>query len=182
MRKFYFKYIGEAYVLYRGQQPNEIVPKIEVRIEVLPLQSLSKKAVQAIISLEGYLSFLYLRLAYGSPETYLALVWVGEKLAGIEWAIPYKKCRRRSFIPEKAYMLAAGYTAPPFRGNRIHPFMLQEIGRRIPGCDEYWMLVHENNVPSIKGVEKVGRHVGRFVQKRWLWGCLRSTKYYPDAS
>jgi len=183
MRKFYFKYIGEVFVLYRGQQLDDIVPQIEVKTEILPLYSLDKQVVEKIIDLQGYLSFVYLRFVFGSAETYLALAWMGEQLVHIGWITPSKRCRRFPFIPEKAYMIGPCQTAPSFRGNRIFPFVLQQISRSLPGCDEYWIFVHEKNLPSIRGIQKAGaKYVGRFVQKKWLWGCLRSTKYYPDKS
>lgn len=184
MRRFYFKYIGEVFVLYRGQQLDDIVPQIEVKTEILPLYSLDKQVVEKIIDLQGYLSFVYLRFVFGSAETYLALAWVGEQLVHIGWITPSKRCGRRfPFIPEKAYMIGPCQTAPSFRGNRIYPFVLQQISRSLPGCDEYWICTNEKNLASIRGVEKAGaRHVGRFVQNRWLWGRLTRTKYYPDES
>lgn len=184
MRKFYFKYIGEAFVLCRDQQLDDIVTKIEVETEILPLRSLSRKKVNAIIDLQGRWSSLYLRFVFGSEETYLALVWAGKQLAHVAWITPYEKCRERfPFIPEKAYMIGPCQTLPSFRGNMIYPFVLQQITHSVPECDEYWILVHEKNLSSIRGIKKAGsKHMGRFVQKRWLWNCLRSTKYYPDAS
>lgn len=184
MRKFYSEYRGEAFVLYREQQFDDITPKIEVEIEILPLQKLGKKATREVVSLEGRWAFMYLYFTYGSEETLLALVWVGEQLAHIEWVVPSKKCRwRYPIIPEKMCMISAVQTVPSFRGNRIFPFVLQRICRHTPGWDEYWMLVNEKNDASIKGIKKAGaKHVGRFIQKRWLWSCFRSTKYYPDKS
>ncbi len=43
MRKFYSKHIGEAFVLYPGQQLNDVPPKIEVKTKILPLRSLDKE-------------------------------------------------------------------------------------------------------------------------------------------
>ena len=182
MRKFYFKYIGEAFVLCRDQQLDDIVTKIEVETEILPLHSLGKQVVKKIVDFQGQLSFVYLRFVFGSAETYLALAWVGEQLVHIGWITPSKKCKKRfPFIPEKVYMIGPCQTAPSFRGNRIYPFVLQQISRSLPTCDEYWISTNEKNLASIRGIEKAGaKHVGRFVQKKWFWGCLRSTKYYPN--
>jgi hypothetical protein len=184
MRKFYSEYIGEAFVLYHDQQFNDITPKIEVKTEILPLHSLGRKVAKEVINLQGRQAFMYLYFTYGSKETLLALAWVGEQLAHVEWVVPYKKCRRRyPIIPEKMCMISASQTIPPFRGNRIFPFVLQRICRHTPGWDEYWILVNEKNAASIKGIEKAGaRHVGRFIQKLWLWGCFTNIKYYPDKS
>jgi len=184
MRKFYSEYRGEAFVLYRGQELVDIVPQIEVKTEILPLYSLDKQVVEKIVGLQSRLSFVYLRFVFGSAETYLALAWMGEQLVHIGWITPSKKCKKRfPYIPEKAYMIGPCQTAPSFRGNRIFPFVLQQISRSLPGCDEYWISANEKNLASIRGIEKAGaRHVGRFVRKKRLWGCLRSTKYYPDKS
>jgi len=184
MRKFYSKYTGEVFVLHREQQLADVPPKIEVKTKILPLRSLDKETVGEIIDFQGHLPFMYLRFIFGSAETYLALARVGEQLAHIGWVSPYKKCRRRfPFIPEKGYMIGPCWTAPSFRGNRIYPFVLQQISRSLSGCDEYWILANEKNPASIRGIESAGaKHVGRYVQKKWLWGCLRSTKYYPDES
>ena len=180
--KFYSQYISEVFVLYRGQQLDEVVPKIEVKTEILPLLYLDKKVTEEIIKLQGYFSFAYLRLFYGSPETFLGLAWVGEKPALIEWAIPSRKLRHRyPFLPEKAYVLVDSYIAPQFVDDRIHLFLLQQIISSLPASNEYWVLVNEKHLASIRGIEKAGaKHVGRYVRKRWLWGCLRSTKYHPD--
>ena len=184
IKKIYFKYVGEAFVLYRDQWANDIMPKIEVKTEILPLHGLDKQVVNTIIDLQGWPSFLYQRFVFGSTDTYLALGWIDGQLVHIGWSTPYKKCRKRfPFIPEKAYMIGSCQTVPSFRGNRIYPFVLQQITRSLPGCDEFWILVHDKNLSSIRGIKKAGsKHMGSFVQKRWLWGFLRSTKYYPDAS
>ncbi len=182
MRKFYFRYVGEAFVLYRERWSNDITPKIEVKTEILPLHKLNKQVVKKVTGLQGGLSFLYLRFIYGSPETYLALAWEGEQLVHIGWITPSKKCRKRfPFIPEKAYMIGPCQTAPLYRGNRIYPFVLQQISRSLRGFNEYWICTNEKNIASIRGIEKAGaKKVGRFVQKRWFWGRLTSIKYYPD--
>ena len=184
LRKLYCEYVGEVFALYCGQQLDEVVPKIEVKTRILPLQSLSKEVMGQITELEGYLTFLYQRFVFGSAKTYVALAWAGEKLAHISWIIPQKKCRKRhSFVPEKAYMIAACQTVACFRGNRIFPFVLQQISLCGPECSEYWIFANDKSLPSLKGIEKSGaRHVGRYVGNRWFFGILKSIKYYPYES
>ena len=80
-------------------------------------------------------------------------------------------------------MVGPSMTLRAFRGNRIFPFILQQVSHSMIGCDECWVLVPEKNTASIRGIEKAGaKHVGDFVQRKWFWGCFRSTKYYPDKS
>ena len=69
MRNFHQEYIGEAYIL--SSINHYITPKIELRTEILPISDLSKKNTNAIIKLNGFKSFLYLRLIYGSQKTFV---------------------------------------------------------------------------------------------------------------
>lgn len=183
-RQFYSEYFGKAFVLYCSHQNKNIVPKIEVKIEILQLRNLSKEILKEVRKFSGYIPFAYLRFTYGSPETYLALVWVGSQIAHISWVSPYKKCRKHMpVIPKNACMIGPAVTAPVFRGNGIFPFVLQQINCSALQCDEYWVLVNKKNYSSIKSIEKAGaKHLGLFTQRRYFWGCMKTTKYYPDKS
>ncbi len=180
MRNFYREYIGEAYIMSSINQ--YVTPKIKLRTEILPLSDLSKKVTNAIIKLHGLKDFLYLRLIYGSPKTFITLLWAGEKLVHIEWVIPSKKMKKRfPFLPQESYMISAVLTIPAFRGNNIFSYAIQQTFGGIEECDEYWILVGRRNRASIKAIEKSGaKHVGHFIQKRYFWGLLNKTRYFSN--
>ena len=184
MRRFYSRDTSKVFVLYRGQQLDEVVPKIEVKTRILPLQSLSKEVMGQITEMEGYLTFLYQRFVFGSAKTYVALAWAGEKLAHITWIIPWRRCRkRRVFVPEDGYMLASSLTKVCFRGKRIFPHVMQQIAKFSRKIGECWFVVNEKNIPSLKGIERTGAEYHGVLELRaWFWGILNSIKYYPRES
>jgi len=182
VRKFRSEYVGEVFVLYRGQRLDEVLPKTKVETRILALRSLTDDLIRQIIALQGRLAFGYLRIVFGSAKTYVALALAEGRLVHISLVTPGRICRRRQpIIPKEAYMIGPSHTALAFRGNRIFPFVLQQIARAVAGCNEFWILVNEANIASIRAIEKAGaRHVGRYIQKRWLWGLYAHTKFVAD--
>ena len=65
------------------------------------------------------------------------------------------------------------YTRPDYRGKSIFPFVLNYITKEIFAEDkkkEVFMIVNQDNLSSIKGIEKAGfRKCASIQTKRWLW-------------
>lgn len=59
------------------------------------------------------------------------------------------------FIPNNGYHIGPCYTKPEYRGKGLYPLLLQHIMEENPDR-EYYMIIKDTNIPSIKGVQKVG--------------------------
>lgn len=62
-------------------------------------------------------------------------------------------------------------TKETYRGKGIYPFVLYQIlkdyGKRNRNCVA-WMIIADNNIASVKGVEKVGFKLdGKVKRNRW---------------
>ena len=76
-------------------------------------------------------------------------------------------CAKFPFMKKDDLEIGPCYTYPAFRGRGIYPKVLSEICRR--KCNDtssFYMIVDENNLPSIKGIEKAGFVRCGTVQKR----------------
>ena len=59
------------------------------------------------------------------------------------------------FMPRKAYHIGPCSTVPKERGKGFYPYLLNCIIANNPAA-EYYMIVDESNLSSIKGVQKAG--------------------------
>lgn len=75
------------------------------------------------------------------------------------------------FLPHKGIHLCFCETIPEARGKGLYPLLLSYIQNDYPLC-EFYMIVKEDNTPSIRGIEKAGfvkyaegvkNEAGRFV-------------------
>lgn len=66
------------------------------------------------------------------------------------------------FMPKKGIHIGPCRTVPEERGKGYYPYLLRQIINRDPTQD-YYMIVNDNNLSSIKGVEKAGF-------RRFAWG------------
>lgn len=82
------------------------------------------------------------------------------------------KCYKFPFLSKHSAEIGPCATAKEYRGRGIYPMVLKHVLAH-GGYSEYYMLVHDTNTASIRGIEKAGfvrigqvqkRH-GRWIQK-----------------
>jgi len=183
VRKLYSKTHYEVLVLLQDLKGNQVQPKIDVKFELCKVQEISKDARRQIAQLQSYLYYTYLRLRYGSAETFLGLAWHNKKLVHVCWVMPARICKTRyGFIPEGRYVIGPGTTSPDYRGQSICPYVLQQIVKCLPKCQEFWLFANEDNLASLKAVKKAGgKKIGAFVHIRLLWGFFSHQKYSSES-
>ena len=74
------------------------------------------------------------------------------------------------FMGPHDYEIGPCFTDKRFRGRGIYPSVLRHIIQNKSMSGEwYWMNVDENNISSIRGIEKAGfERVGESTKSRWL--------------
>jgi hypothetical protein len=163
--------------------PKNPAQKVESRIEVdtklLYLKELDDQDWRQLKKLQGQLDVFYLKRRYGSSDTRILLAYVEGELAHVDWVVPARKIMHRyHFVTNNSYFIIASLTSRSFRGQRIYPSQLQYILRSDILTDVYWGLVEDENIASLKGVERSGGiYAGDFIQKRWFWGVVSRAKY-----
>ena len=125
------------------------------------------------------------------PET----CWVAEasdgRLCYIQWLIPY---HRGWFVaaewgdlfpplrPGEALM-EGGYTAPPYRGNGIMAYAMDQIARAAAATSGIrWVLgfVHRDNIASLKSAQRAG--LVPFLERVERWLLFRRTVRFRPPS
>lgn len=77
------------------------------------------------------------------------------ELAHTSYVIP--KCYKFPFMKNSDYEIGPCFTYPKYRGNGYYPQMLKYICQSIGQKNSvFYMIVDENNISSIKGIEKAG--------------------------
>ena len=180
MKPFRNTYTNRVYVLSSDSLKQVIEPKISIQSEIIPLAQLGRKKKKLIRKTLGILPFAYLAATYGASETHIALGWSNGELAHVAFVIPSEKSGR-NFISNNSYMIGPCLTPTKFRGNKIYPFILQEIVVGIKGRKEFWISANESNIPSLKGIERVGGiYCGRCYHKKWFWGAIKKRCFCPN--
>ena len=90
------------------------------------------------------------------------------KIAHTTYLIP--KCRKFDFMGSSDWEIGPCITAREFRGQGIYPKVLNHITSSFGNNETiFYMIVEENNLSSIKGIEKAGFKRCGLVQKtKWL--------------
>lgn len=167
--------------VFPDKQAQGVEPKIEIDTKLLQLSEVTAKQWRRLQDLQGRLAALYLKWQYGSPDTHILLAFTRGRLAHVEWVVPARKIRPRyPFVTENSYSIISCLTARRFRGLRVFPAQLRKIIDSAIPSDQYWIWTASGNLSSIKGIRKAeGVKVGEFVQRKWLWGCVSRTEYFP---
>ena len=78
-----------------------------------------------------------------------------DKLVHTSYVIP--KCYKFSYLGKEDYQIGPCYTYLEYRGKGYYPLMLRHICKS-EGSEKtvFYMTVDENNIASIKGIEKAG--------------------------
>jgi hypothetical protein len=170
--------------IFREKPTQRVNPKIEVDTRLYRLSEITNRQWKQLRDLQGQLVVIYLRSRYGTPETYLLLTFIEEKLAHIEWIVPaYKLKYRYPFVSNNSYSIISCLTARDFRGLGIYPSQIQRVVNSNISANKYWIWTELDNLPSLRGINKAGGiKVGEFVQTKWIWGLFSKVRYFPEGS
>ena len=79
------------------------------------------------------------------------------------------RCLKFPFLSKRAAEIGPCATQEAFRGQGIYPAVIRHI-RAHGGYAEYYMLVHEDNHSSIRGIEKAGfEKIGHIEKRHGRW-------------
>jgi hypothetical protein len=160
---------------------DKVHTQVDINTQISRLNELTPKQWKQLRELQGQFSVLYLRLRYGSADTYILLAYVEEELVHVEWIVPANKIRGRyPFVTKDSYSIISCLTSQSFRGLGIYPSQIQEVVKSNIPAKLFWIWTAYSNVPSLRGIGKAGGvKVAEIVQKKWFWGCISYIKYFP---
>lgn len=79
------------------------------------------------------------------------------------------KCFKFPFLSKGEAVIGPCVTAEDHRGRGIYPSVLRHV-RQSGGYRAYYMFVNEQNIPSIKGIEKADfQRIGTVKKRRGRW-------------
>ena len=92
---------------------------------------------------------------------------IGE-IAHISYVVP--KCYKFPFMDKQDYEIGPCWTKEEYRGRGLYGRALGHIIGKFGGEDtHFYMIVHEGNKSSMRGVEKAGFEICGYVKKtKWL--------------
>ena len=97
--------------------------------------------------------FLFQLMTRGRARVYYVMI-KGE-LAHTTYVVP--KCFKFPFLKKCDYEIGPCYTYPKYRGKGIYPLVLQFVCKHLQNeKSDFYMIVDENNLSSIRGIEKAG--------------------------
>ena len=141
--------------LYKKSRSNENVPvQDDLKIEIMTptIRNLTLKEEQKSIKLL-VVRIIFWVLTMGKARLYICRK--GGKLVHTSYVIP--KCCKFPFLSNVDYEIGPCMTYPAFRGKGYYPMMLRYISSTV-GTEKtvFYMIVDEDNIASIKGIEKAG--------------------------
>jgi len=156
-------------------------PKVEIETKLLQLREVTSQQWRQLKQLQGQFTVLYLKFRYGAPDAHILLAFAGCELAHVEWIIPaYRLKGRYPFICDNSYSIISCLTTEGFRGLWIYPSQIQKVIESRISAKEFWIWTASTNISSLKGITKAGGiKVGKFIQRKWFWGCISRIKYFP---
>lgn len=159
-----------------------VIPKVTVDTELLQMNNLTPLQWKELKQLQGRFRVLYLKLRYGSPNTYILLAYVEKVLAHVEWIVPAEKIvRRYNFVTDNSYSIIACLTSGSSRGLGIYPSQIQKVAESDIPAKMFWIWASAANVQSLKGIRKAGGvKVGEFIRGKLPKGCFSRIKYFPE--
>lgn len=171
----------EVYTLPTGIS-HRIVPQIDLDTKLLRLPEISSLQWKQLEKLQRKSSAWYLKLRYGSPDTYLLLAYSQENLIHTEWIVPAKKMKPRyPFISDNSFSIISCYTSEAFRGMKIYPSQIQKIMEGNIPTNVFWIWAETENIASLNGIRKAGGvKAGNFVQTKRFGGIISQVTYFPE--
>jgi len=184
IKVFGYSQINHEVFIVTKALPANVGAALETNTRICRLNELTPREWAQIRKLQGRRAVLYLRLRYGSADTYILLSYVGEEPAHIEWIVPASKIRGRyPFVTKDSYSIISCLTAHSFRGLGIYPSQIRRVVESDIPARMFWIWTASTNTPSLKGIRKAGgAKVGELVQKKWFWGCISHIEYLPKGS
>jgi hypothetical protein len=163
----------------RCKLSNNVEPQIEIDTKLVKLDELSSLQWKQIKHMQGKIAVSYLKLKYGSPETYLLLAFSKKQLVHIQWIIPaFKMKSRYSFVVDNTYSIISCMTLKKFWGCGVYASQLQKVVLSEIPSEVFWIWAAETNIPSLKGIRKAGASkVAEFFQRKWFWGIITKLDY-----
>ncbi len=170
----------DVFHLHRLPQPF-LMPNVTINTQIKQLCELSSNDWQSVRTLQSRGAILYLKLKYGSADTYILLSHSNNTPVHVQWLVPARKMKRRyPFLPPDAYAIISVVTAPNFRGNNIYPSQIQIVASSFLPTNDFWIWAASDNLPSIKGIIKAGAiKVAELIQTKWLFGIFSRILYLP---
>lgn len=72
------------------------------------------------------------------------------------WQFPFMAIRKKGGGKKHNYHIGPCSTLPAERGHGYYPMLLTHIIHELGEQNNYYMIVHESNTPSLRGIAKVG--------------------------
>lgn len=92
-------------------------------------------------------------------------VYDDKKIIHYSYVIP--KFWKFSFLSKNDLEIGPCWTDLEYRGHGIYPFVLKEVVEKFEQFNSFYMIVEENNISSIKGIEKAGfKIVGKIIKSK----------------
>jgi glycosyltransferase involved in cell wall biosynthesis len=175
---------NDVFILKKNGISDIVTPKAEVVTEILQLCTLKRSQMRELKRLQSKATVSYLKLRYGSRNTYVLLAYVDNTLAHVEWIVPADKIRGRyPFVTEDSHSIVSCLTAKGFRGLGIYSSQIQKVITSCVPARTFWIWSACDNIASLKGIRKAGAtKVGQFVQKKWLYGIVSCVSFAKDTS
>lgn len=163
--------------------PQKIDPKVELNTTLLRLGAMTAQQWGQLKQFQGKYTTLYLRFRYGGPDTHVLLAFIERELVHVEWIVPARKLKRRyCFVPDNSYSIISCLTRQDLRGLGIFPSQIQRVVKSDIPAKMFWVWAASTNAASLKGIRKAGGiKVGEFIHKKWFWGSISRTEYFPVA-
>lgn len=143
-----------SYILYKkpsSKLENDGQDKIDVR--VIKLSFFKLFIPEEKFDIKTFTLRLYFSLITFNKTRIFYVVKNGV-VAHYSYVIP--KCFKFPFLKENDYEIGPCQTKKEFRGQGLYPMVLKKIVATEFSSSNYFMIVHESNVCSIKGIKKAG--------------------------
>ena len=180
----YSKTSNVIFTLRAKDLSDTVVPKVKVDTTLSQMNGLTNRQWQQLKRLQGRLAVSYLKLRYGSANTYILLGYVERILVHVQWIVPGRKIKSRyNFVTADSYSIISCLTLQGFRDLGIYSSQVQKVIESNIPTKMFWIWTASTNIPSLKGIRKAsGVKVGEFVQEKWFWGCISNIEYFPEGS
>ena len=102
----------------------------------------------------------------------------GDEVVHTSCVVP--KCGKFSFLKKGDYEIGPCVTSEKFRGRGVYQYVLRHItSQQMFQGANFYMIVREDNFPSVRGIEKSGfLRCGTVTKTRWLKNYKKESEYH----